>query len=207
MAETNGRKIILNIDSEPDSEKKQENKKEIKKDRFYLPILNLNKKEIWPSIPVEKRQYFTSEVAEKTCLEKCCGHDGLKSACCTLDPEDLEHVLGPVDEESIKKILAHFKQMHYSIVRSDVVIEYEEGVAIGNRLFNGHPAFMSEKSYPMLRFQVNGPRFTCKFLNMTSGKCSIYKIRPEMCENYLCEYIKTNFLVRKPNTTNYRKIR
>lgn len=207
MNENGGRKIILNLDSEPETEVVTKEKTQKKKDKYYLPVLNLNKKSAWESQPAEKRQNLTDEVATKTCLENCCGHEGLRSACCTLDPEDLEHVLGPVDEESIKKILAHFKEIKYHVTREDIVIDYDEGITIGNRLFNGHPAFMNKTSYPMLRLQVNGPRFTCKFLNVKNGKCTIYKVRPEMCSNYLCEYIKANFLVRKLNTTNFRKIR
>lgn len=214
MTEIGSRKIILDLTStelekteESIEEIKQTNEKQKITSKYHLPILSLNKKEFWPSQSVDKRANFTNEVAEKTCLGNCCGFEGLKSGCCTLDPEDLEHVLGPVDDDSIKKIIAYFKALGYTITRDDIVIDYEEGIAIGNRLFNGHPAFLSKSSYPMMRLQVNGPRFVCKFLNISNGKCTIYKTRPEMCRNYLCEYVKANFLVRKENTVNFRKIR
>ena len=89
----------------------------------------------------------------------------------------------------------------------DIVIDFEEGKLTGKQFFNGHDVFKRKETYPILRIQASGTRFTCKFLNAYNGKCTIYKQRPSMCSDYLCTYVKTNFLVRgatHPNT--YKKL-
>jgi Fe-S-cluster containining protein len=188
------------------------NKPHNQKDRFHLPVLHINDPTQWPSQPLENRLRFTDEVAFHTCLGNCCGVEGLKAGCCQLDPDDMEHVLGPVDEDWIKEIVRWFNLKGVSVTRSDIVIDFEEGKIIGEKFFNGErkAVFLSKDSYPILRFQIQGPRFACKFLNPISGKCSIYEKRPSMCRGYLCQYIKANFLVRedpKNHPHTYVKIR
>ena len=170
--------------------------------KYHLPVLYINDATQWENNPHKQR--FTDELAKKTCLENCCGYEGLKCACCMLDPNDLEHVLGKVDEQWIEDIRQWFKTTKKMFLsREDVVIDYEEGKLLGETWFNDHPVFRNEKSYPMLRIQVYGQRFVCKFLNVKSGVCTIYSQRPNMCKDYYCQYIKSNFLVRtrqNPNT-------
>jgi len=168
------------------------------KDRFHLPVLHINDPTQWESQPLENRLRFTDEVAYKTCLGNCCGVEGLKAGCCQMDPDDMEHVLGPLDEGWIKATVEWLRKKGITATRSDVVIDFEEGKVIGERFFNGDrkAVFLSEESYPILRFQVIGPRFACKFLNPDNGKCTIYEQRPKMCRGYLCQYVKANFLVR-----------
>lgn len=164
--------------------------------KYYLPVLKINHVDMWPAIPKAERPHFTDEVAKQTCLSKCCGVPGLKSACCRMDPHDLEHVLGPLDEEWIGKIVKWFKKKNINVTRHDIVIDYEEGQIIGKNIFNGHPIFEDPKSYPIMRFQIDGPRYSCKFLNNQTGMCNIYEARPDMCRDYLCNFIKSNFLVQ-----------
>lgn len=170
--------------------------------KYHLPVLYINDATQWENNPHKQR--FTDEVAKKTCLENCCGYEGLKCACCMLDPNDLEHVLGKVDEQWIEDIRQWFKTTKKMFLsREDIVIDFEEGKLLGETWFNDHPVFRNEKSYPMLRIQVYGQRFVCKFLNVKSGVCTIYSQRPNMCKDYYCQYIKSNFLVRtrqNPNT-------
>lgn len=189
--------------------KNQENKEQKKADKYYLPVLNINSPPAWPSAPLEQRRHFTDAVAYETCLGNCCGYKGLKAACCYLDTDDIEHVLGPLDEPWIKMACVKLSKEHnITYRREDIVIDFEEGKIIGEKFFNGHPVFQAETSYPMLRFQVIGNRFACKFLNPTSQKCTIYTIRSKMCRNYLCQYIKANFLIRTPSNPNtYKKLR
>jgi hypothetical protein len=182
------------------------------KDRFHLPVLHINDPTQWPSQPLENRMRFTDEVAFHTCLGNCCGVEGLKAGCCQMDPDDMEHVLGPVDEAWIKDVVRWLNLKGIAATRSDVVIDFEEGKVIGEKFFNGErkAVFFSPESYPILRFQIHGPRFACKFLNPNSGKCSIYEKRPNMCRGYLCQYIKANFLVKidpKNHPHRYVKIR
>jgi Fe-S-cluster containining protein len=182
------------------------------KDKFHLPVLHINDPTQWPSQPLENRLRFTDEVAFHTCLGNCCGVEGLKAGCCQIDPDDMERVLGPLDEEWIENIVVWLRRKGIAASRADIVIDWEEGKIIGERFFNGErkAVFLAKESYPILRFQVFGPRFACKFLNPTNGKCTIYEKRPNMCQGYLCQYVKANFLIRTdpvnhPNT--YTKFR
>ena len=176
--------------------------------RHYLPVLYINDSTQWQSQPLENRKMFTDEQAGKTCLGNCCNVEGLKAGCCQLDPDDLEHVLGPVDEEWIKDTLKWFNAKGIYFKREDLVIDYEEGKLLGDALFHGHSVFKSKDSYPILRIQANGPRFACKFLSVETGRCTIYHQRPNMCRDYYCEYVKSNFLVRtKQHPNRYQKIR
>jgi len=178
-------------------------KKAKKENKHYLPVLSLNDQTMWPPAPMSARRHFTDELATETCLSNCCGVNGVFSGCCRLDPDDLEHVLGPVKEKWIKKFLRYAKKKGWNYKRSDVVIDYEEGKLIGDKFFNGHPIFSKPTSYPMMRIQTLGPRFGCKFLNPNNGMCGIYEQRPDMCRGYYCQYVKKNFLVQtkeKPNT-------
>lgn len=182
----------------------------LKRDRFYLPVLHLNDPTQWPV--AESRPQFTDTVAYNVCLGNCCGVEGVYSACCQMDMEDMEHVLGPVDEKWIENTIAWFAKKGIPTTRADLVIDFEEGKLIGEKFFEGarKQVFFSKDTYPILRFQINGPRFACKFLNTVNGKCQIYEQRPGMCRGYLCQYVRSNFLVKTdptnhPNT--YSKIR
>ena len=174
-----------------------------KNNRYYLPVLRINDPDMWESIPRKDRRNFTDKVASETCLTNCCGVPGLKNACCQLDPEDLEHVLGPVKEKWIKRAIKWYhKKGMTAITRHDLVIDIEEGKLIGEAHFNGHEIFNNEGSYPMMRIQANGQRFSCKNLNVESGMCTIYEMRPDMCSGYYCQFVKTNFFLKVPGTQN-----
>ena len=191
--------------------KPSETKEKSPNDKFYLPVLNLNWAQEWPTKPVNERKHWTDEAAMNTCLGNCCGVEGLKGACCHLDPYDLEHVLGPLDEDWIKSTVKWFRNKGFNFSRQDLVIDYEEGKIIGENLFKDSPnnnIFLQPTAYPILRFQVIGPRYACKFMNPMTYKCSIYEIRPKMCSTYYCQYIATNFLVKvQPHPNRYVKIR
>lgn len=178
------------------------NEQEKKSSRFYLPILYINDQTMWPSVPLSERKEFTDEVAYNVCLGNCCGVKDLKGACCQIDPDNIEHVLGPLDEPWIKKIIKVLRRNGQTVSRHDIVIDFEEGKIIGDKFFNGHPVFKTEQSYPMLRFQIYGQRFVCKFYNPLTAKCTIYEHRSDMCRNYLCSYIKANFLIKTKEHPN-----
>ena len=181
-------------------------------ERFYLPVLRINDPSEWPSLPLDQRLPLTDQQAHDTCLGNCCGVPGLKAGCCHLDPADLEHVLGPIkkplDEHWIRDILKWFNAKGIWLKREDVVVDFEEGQVMGRTLFGDHEVFKSRESYPMLRVQVVGPRYACKFLSPETGRCTIYGQRPKMCRDYYCEYIKGSFLVRTAEHPNrYEKLR
>jgi len=201
--EANARKIIDPIKTSGTLIPNKEELRDLKKEnRFYLPVLHINHMDMWPPKPKSQRKHFTDKMAKEVCLSRCCGVDGLKSACCRLDPDDIEHVLGPLSEDWISSIIKWFKKKGVNVTKQDIAIDFEEGVLIGRKFFNGHRVFEDPKSYPIMRFQVDGPHFSCKFLNNASGMCNIYEQRPDMCRNYLCGFVKSNFLVRTKEHPN-----
>ncbi len=176
--------------------------------RFYLPVTNLNHEEDWVSLPNSQRKYWSDKQAKETCLSNCCGKLGVKAACCQVDLDDLEHVLGPISEKWIRKTIKWFGKKNIKVSRHNLVIDLEEGKLIGDRFFNGHDIFKDITAYPILRLQTFGPRLACIFLNSMSGKCMIYERRPEVCKSYLCQYAISSFLVRTKNFPNtYKKLR
>lgn len=192
--------ISFAINSKKEKYSKEEIQELKKENRFFLPVLNINKSFHWEPKPLSERKHLTDEVAKEQCLSNCCNVPGLKSGCCNLDPDDLEHILGPVNEEWIRKAVKELsKRTGLKFTRHDFVIDFDEGRRIGYKFFNNHEVFQSPNSYPMLRFKVNGPRFCCTFLNVQTGMCTIYPFRPDMCKNYYCSYIKSNFLIRDVN--------
>lgn len=202
--------IALQSDHKKHNLSKEELRELKKENRFYLPVVYLNHMDMHPSKPNSERSHWTDKKAMETCLGNCCGIPGTKAMCCRLNPEQLEHVLGPLDEKWIKKIVEWFKKRGISVTRQDIVIDYEEGVLIGRNFFNGHEIFEKKESYPIMRMQIEGPHFACKFLNNMTGMCNIYQERPGMCRNYLCGYVKSNFFVKtkqKPNTWSKTDIR
>lgn len=199
--------ITLQSDHKKHNLSKEELKDLKKENRFYLPVVYLNHMDMHPSKPNSERQHWTDQKAMETCLSNCCGIPGTKSMCCRLNPDQLEHVLGPLDEKWIKSIVEWFKKRGINVTRQDIVIDYEEGLLIGRNFFKGHEIFEKRESYPIMRMQLEGPHFACKFLNNLNGMCNIYQQRPDMCRSYLCGYVKSNFFVKtkdKPNT--WRKI-
>jgi Fe-S-cluster containining protein len=201
--ETKKRTVSLNdlIELEQDDREEPLLPLSIENNKWMMPRLNINDDSFY--IKSQTLRHFTDEVATETCLSNCCGIKGLKAACCQINPETLEHVLGPIDEDWIVGLIKVLKSTNGMVLnRNDIVIDFEEGRAMGRELFNDHPVFQDPKAYPILRMQVMGPRFACKFLNPVNGKCNIYKFRPEMCRGYYCAYVKANFVVKKPGTGN-----
>lgn len=189
-----------------ESESNSNNEKKLRS-KIHLPILYLNKEEEWKPAPLSERRHLTDKVAHEVCGSNCCGYKDLAAACCQISPENLEHILGAITKEDISRLLKQLKKSIPTIEKSDIVIEREEGMLIGKTFFEGHDIFNQKTSYPMLRFQIYENRFICKFLNPKTKQCTVYSARPDMCRDYFCRYIKSNFLVRTPSNPNiYKKV-
>lgn len=191
--------IALEADHKKHNLSKEELRELKKENRFYLPVAYLNHMDMHPPKPNSEREHWTDKKAVETCLSNCCGIPGTKAMCCRLNPDQIEHVLGPLDEKWIKKITEWFKKRGINVTRQDIVIDYEEGKLIGENFFKGHKIFENKESYPIMRMQIEGPHFACKFLNNMNGMCNIYEQRPDMCRGYLCGYVKSNFFVQPKN--------
>jgi Fe-S-cluster containining protein len=193
----------LMVESNSNKNLSKEELRELKKEnRYYLPVLYLNHMDMYPSKPNSERQHWTDKKAMETCLGNCCGIPGTKAMCCKLNPDHLEHVIGPVDEKWIKKTIEYFRKKGITMTRQDLVIEYEEGVLIGQNFFKGHAIFERKDAYPIMRMKLEGPHFSCIFLNSKNNMCNIYEVRPELCRVYLCGYVKSNFFVKGKRKQN-----
>jgi Fe-S-cluster containining protein len=117
-------------------------------------------------------------------------------------------MLGPISEEDVKLIVKTLNKKGLRVSRNDIVMDIEEGRLVGAKFFEGNDIFKDPTAYPMLRMVASGNVFACKFLSANSGKCSIYEFRPQMCRDYYCQYVLTNFLLRtKQKQNTYLKIR
>lgn len=117
------------------------------------------------------------------CGKKCYGFDNYHGSCCKLENRDW--IIGPVTDahETIEKLQKHFKK---DITYQDIFIEYEEG----SRLFPERMNWQNPEAYPAMRINIDSKNLDCVFYNNTLKGCSIYKIRPQICKNYQCDYLK-----------------
>lgn len=117
------------------------------------------------------------------CSKKCYGHDHYHGSCCKIENRDW--IIGPVTDahEMLEKLQKHYKK---DIDFADVFIDYEEG----SRLFPERMNWQNPDAYPAMRINLNSKNLDCVFYNNTLKGCSVYKIRPEVCRNYQCDYLK-----------------
>lgn len=116
------------------------------------------------------------------CQKKCLGYDNNHGGCCTVSNRNF--IIGPVgnSKEFIEKLKKRIPGVDISF--DDVFIEYEEG----RRMFPDKPVWQNPNNYPCLR--LNQTKLaSCIFYNEAIKCCSIYEDRPEMCRNYMCDYL------------------
>ena len=122
------------------------------------------------------------------CSTKCYGREGYDGSCCTL--EDRDWIIGPHTdtEDFINRLSNKFGR---KIEYKDVFIDYEEG----KELFPDKNTWQDQLTYPALRVDLNNPRRPCIFYNTTIKACSIYDIRPRICQTYHCWYLVKDKLI------------
>lgn len=132
-------------------------------------------------IPVEKLP------VAQICSTKCYGVDNHDGACCKI--ADRDFIIGPHSEEDIIGFLTRLStKFDREIKREDVFIDYEEG----KNLFPNKLNWQSPKNYPAFRIDTNNPNYPCIFYNETVKACMIHNIRPLVCFNYYCDYVRKN---------------
>lgn len=119
------------------------------------------------------------------CSVKCFGVDDYHGSCCSI--ENRTWILGGVGDH--KDFLQRLRTKFGShIQHSDVFVEYEEG----KNLFPGNVCWENPDLYPALRVNMNSEMKECIFYNKNVRKCMVYDIRPQMCKDFYCEYLKEN---------------
>jgi len=114
------------------------------------------------------------------CSHKCRGYDNNHGDCCNAN--NGEWILGPHQPNDISEFLS---KLGNEVKYEDVFIDYEEG----HKLFSNH-SWQRPEAYPALRVNINSEKKFCMFYNEIERKCSVYDIRPKVCQNYFCKYLK-----------------
>ena len=119
------------------------------------------------------------------CCEKCLGQVGNHGGCCQID--DRDYIIGPVSDPVL--FLQRLKEKYpgIRIEWKDVFIDYEEGSKMFPERFN----YQNPAHYPALRVDYNHVRKPCIFYNSILKCCNVYEIRPSMCKNFYCDYLKS----------------
>ena len=117
------------------------------------------------------------------CSNKCWGVDNYHGSCCSIENRD--YIIGPHrdTEDFLSRLESKFCR---KITYSEVFIDYEEG----KNLFPEKTTWQNPNSYPCLRINFDSPNKSCIFYNNFIRSCSIYDIRPEVCEMYECDFLR-----------------
>ena len=119
------------------------------------------------------------------CSNKCWGHDGQHGLCCRI--EDRDWIIGPHTKDDSNRFIKDLSEKFgREIKHNDVFIEYDEG----SKQFPHKKTWRNPQSYPALKINKNDPSSHCIFYNITMKACSVYSIRPKICRDYECEYLK-----------------
>lgn len=116
------------------------------------------------------------------CSEKCFGSDGYDGSCCKIESRD--YIIGPHKDaqEFLDKLALKLKR---KIPAEEVFITYQEG----RKLFPEKLNWQKPEAFPALRLQMHHPKYPCIFYNDTLKQCTVYDIRPQICCDYVCDFL------------------
>jgi hypothetical protein len=129
------------------------------------------------------KEEIISSTCYYTCSRKCFGTLGQSGICCTIGERD--YIIGPItDTERFLTDLS--AKLGEKIKFEDVFVEYEEG----HKMFPEKSCWQERKNYPAMRvIPDKGRGFPCQLLSLDM-KCMVHSIKPEVCAEYLCDYLK-----------------
>lgn len=118
-----------------------------------------------------------------TCSKVCYGVKGQAGICCTIGERD--YIIGPIDDT--ERFLQDLSAKLGRIVKyKEVFIDFEEG----SKLFPEKKLWQNPDHYPCMRVIPDRSRgYPCQFLS-SNMKCMVHSIKPAVCRNYLCPYLK-----------------
>lgn len=131
-----------------------------------------------------KNQIHIASKKVNPCQKTCLGIVGNHGGCCTIG--DRDYIIGPIrdGEETLKRIQQNFPNI--DVEWSDIFIDYEEG----RRLFPNKSFWQNPNNYPCMRVNVDESSYSCIFYNRQLRCCNIHKSKSEVCNNYVCDYLK-----------------
>jgi Fe-S-cluster containining protein len=124
-----------------------------------------------------------NSISSEICQKNCYGIKDHSSACCKI--QDRNWQLGPVRDT--ETFLSNYRKKFpgVNVEFDDIFITFEEGKKLSNK-----GAWQNPNNYPALRVKDNKDK-SCIFFNDTLQHCSVYDIRPIMCKNYKCDFLKS----------------
>ncbi|MDZ4838276.1 MAG: hypothetical protein SGJ27_31215 [Candidatus Melainabacteria bacterium] len=118
-----------------------------------------------------------------TCTRMCYGVKDQAGGCCMIGDRDF--IIGPISDTA-RFIEDLSKKLGEKIKFEDVFIEYDEG----HKMFPDKSCWQNPKNFPAMRVLPDESRgFPCQMLSLDS-KCMVHSIKPEVCNTYLCDYLK-----------------
>jgi len=120
------------------------------------------------------------------CQQRCKGVDSHDGECCCVEERDW--VLGPVPDadDFLERLRLRFGRL---FLTNEIFYEFEEG----SKLFPDRGHWQKEESYPAIRVNLHHSRKVCMFYSSARKSCSVYDIRPGICKQYQCDFLKEKF--------------
>ena len=116
------------------------------------------------------------------CQTQCKGNNDYGGdCCCVIDG----WILGPVHDvdDFLERLRLRYGRL---FLTREIFYEFEEGA----QLFPDRERWQREEAYPALRINVHHPKNACMFFSSVKRGCSVYDIRPGICQSYECDYLK-----------------
>lgn len=112
------------------------------------------------------------------CSHECMRLKGNSGGCCTVS--DRDYIMGPLLEKDAR-LLAQTLGLSFD----DAFISYAEG----SKMFPNKSHWQNPKNFPALRV-LDTAEYPCKFYAQDKRECKIHSVRPTMCRDFYCDYLK-----------------
>ena len=126
------------------------------------------------------------------CSFNCWGREGYDASCCTL--EDRNWIIGPhtdapnyfwtrLSDRVGRKVsvLRNLSTIMRKVTKSSLIKKF------GKVLIH----------YPALRVDEENKRLPCVNYNIATRSCMVYDIRPQICRDFICDYLERELLMNE----------
>ena len=128
------------------------------------------------------KEEMVNNLIHYTCSRVCYGVKDQAGICCTIGERDW--IIGPItDADRFLKDVS--KKLGREFTFDEIFYSYEEG----HKIFPERSTWQNPNNYPALRVVLDGKVFPCQFLS-EDRKCTMQDIKPQICSDYLCDYLK-----------------
>lgn len=161
---------------------KDEESEEVKHDLGDLEVPDEINEAKSAGEPPPKEEIIDS-TCHYVCSKVCYGVRGQAGICCCI--ADRDYIIGPITDP--KRFLRDLSnKLGKRIEFDEVFIKFEEG----RKMFPDKKCWQDKRNYPAMRvIQDDKKLFPCQFLS-EDMKCKVHSIKPKVCREYLCDYLK-----------------